>query len=237
MVGTNNAANYQTTQYNLITGGASNGINNVAPSATSGVPVISQGASAQPTFGTAAIAGGGTNATSFGTSQGIVVYNGTSLVNYSGPQLSSGGVYTNTTQPCFLAYNSVNISNVTGDATTYTMILDTTAYNVGSGYNTGTGVFTAPVAGKYQFTVNMYTIGITGSHSVGVGTCGGYTVWYCKPSGIATGGGTFMTSGSIIISLAASGTVSCTYYVSGGTKVAGLGGGSNLTTFCGCLLC
>lgn len=61
----NNATNYQATQYNVITGGASNLINNVAPSATSGVPLISQGAAAQPVFGTAVVAGGGTGNTTF----------------------------------------------------------------------------------------------------------------------------------------------------------------------------
>jgi len=35
------------TQYNVITGGASNAPNSVAPSATSGVPLISQGSSSQ----------------------------------------------------------------------------------------------------------------------------------------------------------------------------------------------
>lgn len=49
-----------TTNHNLLIGAASNAITNVAPSATSGVPVISQGASADPVFGTAVVAGGGT---------------------------------------------------------------------------------------------------------------------------------------------------------------------------------
>jgi hypothetical protein len=52
------------TQYNVITGGASNAPNSVAPSATSGVPLISQGSSSQPVFGTAVVAGGGTGNTS-----------------------------------------------------------------------------------------------------------------------------------------------------------------------------
>lgn len=52
------------TQYNVITGGASNAPNSVAPSATSGVPLISQGSAAQPIFGTAVVAGGGTGLTS-----------------------------------------------------------------------------------------------------------------------------------------------------------------------------
>ncbi len=54
-----------TTQHDLLIGAASNGITSVAPSATSGVPVISQGAGVDPTFGTAVVAGGGTGETSF----------------------------------------------------------------------------------------------------------------------------------------------------------------------------
>lgn len=66
------------TQYNVITGGStSSTLNNVAPSATSGVPVISQGSSSQPVFGTAVVAGGGTGATSL---TGIVLGNGTSAM-------------------------------------------------------------------------------------------------------------------------------------------------------------
>jgi len=49
------------TQYNVITGAAtSSTLNNVPPSSTSGVPLISQGASSQPVFGTVVVAGGGT---------------------------------------------------------------------------------------------------------------------------------------------------------------------------------
>ena len=61
-----------TTQYNVLTGGASNAINNIAPSSTSGTPLISQGASSQPVFGTCVVAGGGTGITS-GTAYGVVV--------------------------------------------------------------------------------------------------------------------------------------------------------------------
>lgn len=53
------------TQYSVLTGGASNAPNSVAPSATSGIPFISQGSSAQPIFGTAVVAGGGTGNTTF----------------------------------------------------------------------------------------------------------------------------------------------------------------------------
>jgi|SRR5580658_4093489 hypothetical protein len=58
-----NACDQTITQYNIQTGGANNLLNNVAPSATSGVAVISQGSSSQPVFGTVVVAGGGTGAT------------------------------------------------------------------------------------------------------------------------------------------------------------------------------
>ena len=61
----NNSCNYKPTQYNVQTGGASGALNDVAPNATSGVPLISQGSSAQPIFCTAVVAGGGTGVASF----------------------------------------------------------------------------------------------------------------------------------------------------------------------------
>lgn len=53
------------TQYDVLTGGSSaQAINQVAPSATTGVALISQGATSQPAFGTVVVAGGGTGLTS-----------------------------------------------------------------------------------------------------------------------------------------------------------------------------
>ena len=85
------------TQYNVLTGAAtSSTLNNVAPSATSGVPLISQGAASQPVFGTAVVAGGGTGVT---TLTGLALGSGTSAftaVTYTAitsftPVLAFGG--------------------------------------------------------------------------------------------------------------------------------------------------
>lgn len=62
--GTSNFTGTAITQYNILSGGASNLPNSIAPSATSGVPLISQGAASQPIFGTALVPGGGTGLTS-----------------------------------------------------------------------------------------------------------------------------------------------------------------------------
>jgi hypothetical protein len=66
--GTSAFAATTTTQYNILSGSTANAINNIPPNATSGIPLISQGSSSQPTFGTAVIAGGGTGVTSVTTS-------------------------------------------------------------------------------------------------------------------------------------------------------------------------
>lgn len=84
------------TQYNVLTGAAtSSALNNVAPSATSGVPVISQGASAQPIFGTAVVAGGGTGQVTL-TNHGVLVGAATAAITQlaagtAGQVLQSGG--------------------------------------------------------------------------------------------------------------------------------------------------
>lgn len=141
------------TQYGTVIAGANNTVTSVAPSATSGVPLISQGGAANPVYGTAAIAGGGTNATSFTQSAGIVVYNGTSLVNYAGPQIDSSGRLTNTTQVAFLATQDSPANNVTGlTFTAYTLgtTVDLTEiFDQGANFDPTTGVFTAPITGRY----------------------------------------------------------------------------------------
>lgn len=53
------------TNHNVLVGAGTATITNVAPSATAGIPLVSNGAAADPSFTTAVVAGGGTGATSF----------------------------------------------------------------------------------------------------------------------------------------------------------------------------
>ena len=206
-MGINNSLNSQPVQYNVVVGAANNAIANVSPSSTSGYPLVSQGASSNPTFaqatvpgggtgvgtfvayspvvggtvstgalqsvasagtsgtplisggasalpayGVLGIAGGGTDASSFTQSNGIVTYNGTSLVNYAGPQISSAGRMTNTAQPCFLATVGTTITNATGNGAVYQLGTSalTIVFDNSSSMNTN-GTFTAPVTGRYLF--------------------------------------------------------------------------------------
>jgi hypothetical protein len=103
------------TQYNIQTGGASNLLNNVAPSATSGVAVISQGSSSQPVFGTVVVAGGGTGQTTL-TNHGVLVGAATSAITQlavgnSGQVLQSGG---SSADPAYSTATYPAISGTTG---------------------------------------------------------------------------------------------------------------------------
>ena len=132
------------TQYNVITGGATNLPNSVAPSATSGVPLISQGSSSQPVFGTAVVAGGGTgivSATSYaplcgGTSTTGAFQSASTGISTSGYVFTSTGA---STLPSFQAIpaasgglvyiqqltasSSASLSFTTGISSTYTNYL------------------------------------------------------------------------------------------------------------------
>lgn len=169
---TNNSSNYSPAEYAVQVGSANGTLANISPS-TAGIALVSAGASSNPTFSTVAIAGGGTNATSYTQTNGIVTYNGTSLVNYAGPQIDSTGRYTNTTQPAFYAYLNASDNNVTGDGTLYTF--GATAgnslvelYDVGNNFNTSTATFTAPVTGYYLINAQAKLMGVTSAHTSGV---------------------------------------------------------------------
>jgi hypothetical protein len=77
------------TNHNVLVGAGTATITNVAPSATSGVPLISQGAASDPAFGTAVVAGGGTGSTSFNTT-GVVISGATSTTALSALTLTDG---------------------------------------------------------------------------------------------------------------------------------------------------
>jgi hypothetical protein len=70
------------TAHDLIVGNGTSAPNLLAPSATSGVPVVSQGSSSDPHYGTAAVAGGGTGATTL-TAHAVLLGEGTSAVSFA----------------------------------------------------------------------------------------------------------------------------------------------------------
>lgn len=158
------------TQYNVQTGGASNALNNVAPGATSGVPLISQGAASQPIFGTALVAGGGTGSTSFNTT-GVVISGATSTtalaaVTLTDGQLAIGSSIGNPAAATLTAGTGIAITNGNNS------ISIATASGVATSFPADSGTAT-PASGVLDIFGDSHNITTTGSgHQVVVGLTG-----------------------------------------------------------------
>jgi len=232
------------TNHNVLLGAGTSTVTNVPPSATSGIPFISQGSSADPVFGTAAIAGGGTNATTFAQTQGVIVYNGTSLVNYSGgPEISTAGYATNAAQPAWNVYLIANATNQTGDGTVATVPIATKNFDTTNSYNTGTFTYTFPVTGKYLicWEITIFNMLLANNAASLFALYNGGTVvmdMILNPFPIASGASAIVgVANSSVVSVAAGDTLLLQGQVAGGTKRVGYGGGTQLTSFSGNLIC
>src|ERR1700691_2880310 len=114
---------------------------------------------------------GGVSGPASSTNTGIATWNGTggtALNSPPTPLVTSGGIMTNSNQPCFAAHLGADVTNVTGDGTAYQVIFDQSDFDQNSNYNAGTGAFTAPVTGKYAFSASCFTSNIGTSEGFGI---------------------------------------------------------------------
>lgn len=165
------------TQHNLLIGAASNGITSVAPSVTSGIPVISQGSSSDPAFGTTVVAGGGTGAVSFNTN-GVLISNTSGAGVLAALSLTSGQIVIGgTTTPAaatLTAGTGVSIANgnntitinATGGGLTWTDVTGTSAsMAINNGYladNAGLVTLTLPATAAQFSVIKVAGIGAGG---------------------------------------------------------------------------
>lgn len=105
--------------------------------------------------------------------------------------VSSAGAINYPSQPAFLAYLSSQATNVTGNNTIYTVLCDTEVIDQGGNYVPGTGIFTAPVTGLYNFTcgITVSSLGAATLMNLFLSTTTqSFFLWSINPATIASGG-------------------------------------------------
>jgi hypothetical protein len=135
-------------------------------------------------------------------------------------------------QPCFQAYASA-IQNITGWAGG-TVAFGGEAFDVGSNFDTATGYFTAPVAGKYLFAVKITVTDVNYNCRV-VLIPTGQQYWHLEELDVTDG---FVSSFTTLVSMAASDTAYVWCYPNDADfNISGASGSSyKQTTFCGMLV-
>lgn len=156
------------TNHNVLVGAGTTTITKVAPSATAGIPLVSNGAAADPSFTTAVVAGGGTGSTSF-----------TAFAPIAGGTTSTGQLQsadTGIATAGFVLTSTGNASLPTFQAVAATGAITTITGNSGGAETPSAGNFN--IVGTGSITVagsaNTETVQLTGltNHSllVGAGT-------------------------------------------------------------------
>ena len=152
--------------------------------------------------------------------------------------VSSVGEILRPLQPAFLAGISADILNVTGDGTAYTIVFNTEVYDQNNDFNSTTGVFTAPVAGRYSFACTVLFAGLTSSHTSG-------TVYLVasnrtplgailSPAAQYNPGNSLGINFGVEVDMDAADTASIQVTISNGTKVADI---TTTSFFGGLLIC
>ncbi len=236
------------TNHNVLIGAGTDTITKVAPSATSGIPLVSAGAAADPAFGTAVVAGGGTGLTSLtpyavlagGTGATTVVQQVSGLGN-SGQVLTSNGA---ASLPTWQTNANLNLTTVaikvfTGNGTytpttgmRYCVVELTGGGGGGAGdaTNTAFSVSAGSGGGAAGYTKGVFSsvaIGVNQAITIGAAGAGGVLTGNGSNGGTSTFGGLLTTTGGS--GGTNTGQITGTYVaIAGGAGGDGNGGSYNI---------
>ena len=153
------------------------------------------------------------------------------------------GRVSNPYQTAFLAYNSVQDTNVTGDNTAVGVDFDTEVFDTGSDFDPGaspSSTFTAPVTGKYLLSCSVRISGMDSGHTRVIGSfaTSNRTIYFADINAYAcksTVG--LQIGGSVVADMDAGDTAIVQITVYGVNKVVDIDGAAGpLTWFSGALV-
>ena len=181
------------------------------------------------------IADGGTAATSFGTTNGVVKYDGSKLVTSATATYNASNVFNNTAQPAFSYFLTAETGDVTGDGTQYQIGIApdplTKIFDQANNFDNGSAIFTAPVNGIYQITVMVdFHGGVKEVMNIAIVTTN--RTYYPNSTRTATTSGEVNINATVLADMNAGDTayilVSSNLAAGGGSKTVSLMGDSSL---------
>ncbi len=148
------------------------------------------------------------------------------------------GQVTFPTTACFLSHTNPNINNVTGDGTTYSpIIFNIEVFDQDSNYDPVTGIFTAPVTGRYNFQSQLQINQVAVSHTTGffdlITSNRTFRIGGNNPGAVMTTTTTFSYGGSCTCDMDAGDTALMSIVVDNGALVIDIQGGPSATSFFG----